>query len=59
MKLISGLYQPVAGEVRLDGHPLSTWGPRATRKACGVVLKDDELLSGSVGRECRLLRRPD
>jgi ATP-binding cassette subfamily B protein RaxB len=48
LKLICGLYQPVAGEVRLDGHPLSTWGPRAIRKACGVVLQDDELLSGSV-----------
>jgi ATP-binding cassette, subfamily B, bacterial CvaB/MchF/RaxB len=48
LKVMCGLYQPVAGEVRLDGRPLSAWGPKAVRRACGVVLQDDELLSGSI-----------
>ena len=48
LKIISGLYQPTAGEVRLDGMALSFWGPRAVRRSLGVVMQDDELLAGSI-----------
>lgn len=48
LKVMCGLYPTSAGEVRLDGLPLSAWGSRAVRKALGVVMQDDELLSGSI-----------
>jgi|UPI0003C123A0 ATP-binding cassette subfamily B protein RaxB len=48
LKVICGLYPASAGEVRLDGLPLADWGPRAVRRALGVVMQDDELLSGSI-----------
>jgi ATP-binding cassette subfamily B protein RaxB len=48
LKIMCGLYSPVAGEVRIDGRPLSFWGPKLLRQAYGVVLQDDELLSGTI-----------
>jgi ATP-binding cassette subfamily B protein RaxB len=50
LKIIGALYPPSAGEVRLDGVPYAFLGPRAVRRAIGVVLQDDELLSGSIAR---------
>ncbi|WP_276310667.1 peptidase domain-containing ABC transporter [Caulobacter flavus] len=48
LKVLCGLYLPTRGEVRLDGRPLSFWGAQAARRAFGVVMQDDELLSGSI-----------
>lgn len=48
LKVICGLYPVSAGEVRLDGLPLAAWGTRAVRRSLGVVMQDDELLSGSI-----------
>jgi len=48
LKVMSGLYPPLAGEVRLDGLPLSAWGLPLVRHAFGVVMQDDELLPGSI-----------
>lgn len=48
MKLLCGLYEPSGGSITLDGKPFSAWGPRAVRSAIGVVLQNDDLLSGSV-----------
>lgn len=48
LKVMCGLYPVSAGEVRLDGLPLSAWGPRSLRRALGVVMQDDELLAGSI-----------
>ena len=48
LKVLSGLYPATAGEVLLDGVALSAWGPRTVRRALGVVMQDDELLSGSI-----------
>lgn len=48
LKVLCGLYPPTAGEVRLDGLPLSVWGARNVRGALGVVMQDDELLPGSI-----------
>ena len=48
VKAICGLYPLTLGEVKIDGLPLSIWGPRAIRGAVGAVLQNDELLPGSV-----------
>lgn len=48
LKIMCGLYPPVIGEVRVDGRPLSAWGPKLLRRACGVVLQDDEMMSGTI-----------
>ncbi len=48
LKVLCGLYPASSGEVRLDDRSLASWGPKAVRGALGVVLQDDELLSGSI-----------
>lgn len=48
IKVLCGLYQAAAGEVRIDGLSLAAWGPSTVRRNLGVVLQDDELLSGSI-----------
>ncbi|WP_341025007.1 peptidase domain-containing ABC transporter [Brevundimonas diminuta] len=48
LKVMSGLYPALAGEVRLDGLPLSAWGLPLVRRSIGVVMQDDELLPGSI-----------
>lgn len=48
LKILAGLYTPTSGEVRIDGRAISAWGPKAVRKAMGVVMQDDDLLSGTI-----------
>ena len=48
LKILIGLIQPTAGDVLVDGLPLSTLGPQAFRSQIGVVMQDDQLLSGSI-----------
>ncbi|PLR20997.1 ABC transporter ATP-binding protein [Caulobacter zeae] len=48
LKVATGLYQASSGEVLIDGLSLASWGPRAVRRKLGVVMQDDELLSGSI-----------
>jgi ATP-binding cassette subfamily B protein RaxB len=48
LKLLCGLYPVSAGEILVDGLPLSSWGPRNLRRQLGVVMQDDELLAGSI-----------
>jgi ATP-binding cassette subfamily B protein RaxB len=48
LKLITGLYAPTEGVISLDGLRLSNWGPKALRRALGVVMQDDDLLSGTI-----------
>ena len=48
LKVLCGLYSPSFGEVRIDGRPLDSWGPKPIRRALGVVLQDDELLHGTI-----------
>lgn len=48
LKVMCGLYPATYGEVRIDGRPLMAWGPRAIRRALGVVMQDDELLTGTI-----------
>ncbi len=42
MKILSGAYQPDAGEMRLDGHPYRPRGPHEARRA-GVAMIYQEL----------------
>jgi ATP-binding cassette, subfamily B, bacterial CvaB/MchF/RaxB len=48
LKILVGLIQPTAGEVLIDGMQLATLGPRVFRSQIGVVMQDDQLLSGSI-----------
>ncbi len=48
MKVMLGLLEPTEGEIRVDGLPLGTFGARAFRDHVGVVMQDDQLLSGSI-----------
>jgi ATP-binding cassette subfamily B protein len=40
IKLLSGLYQPTEGRVRLDGRDLSDWAPQALLARIGVIFQD-------------------
>ena len=48
LKILIGLVQPTMGEVLIDGLPLPVIGPQAFRPQIGVVMQDDQLLSGSI-----------
>ena len=48
LKVMLGLLNPTSGTVRIDGLPLKTMGLRNWRSAAGVVMQDDQLLSGSI-----------
>jgi ATP-binding cassette, subfamily B, bacterial CvaB/MchF/RaxB len=48
LKVILGLLEPSSGEILIDGVPLRVIGHEAFRKSIGVVMQDDQLLSGSI-----------
>jgi ATP-binding cassette subfamily B protein RaxB len=48
LKLILGLLEPASGEILVDGMPLGVVGHEAFRRSIGVVMQDDQLLSGSI-----------
>lgn len=48
LKVLCSLYPATSGQVRIDGRTLESWGPKTVRGALGVVMQDDELLSGSI-----------
>lgn len=48
LKLLTGLYAPNEGEVLVDGIPLTKLGLKAFRSQIGVVMQDDQLLSGTI-----------
>ena len=48
MKLLLGLYEPDAGEIRLRGVPLRRMARAAYRRRIGTVLQNDALMSGSI-----------
>lgn len=48
LKVLMGLYPATSGDVLIDGQPLGAWGASAIRRTFGVVMQDDELLSGTV-----------
>ena len=48
IKVMLGLLRPSSGDILIDGMPLRQFGIRAFRDQVGVVMQDDQLLSGSV-----------
>jgi ATP-binding cassette subfamily B protein RaxB len=48
LKVMLGLLEPTSGEILIDGVPLRILGHEAFRKNIGVVMQDDQLLSGSI-----------
>jgi ATP-binding cassette subfamily B protein RaxB len=48
LKVMLGLFEPTEGEVLIDGYPIHAIGLQAVRSQVGVVMQDDQLLSGSV-----------
>jgi len=48
LKLALGLYSPTSGQILLDGTPLTSENCLHWREMCGVVMQDDQLLSGSI-----------
>lgn len=54
LSLLAGLQNLTSGEVRIDDVPLRKWGKRALRSRIGVVMQDDQLLSGSIAENIAL-----
>ena len=48
LKVMLGLFEPASGEVLIDGYPLAALGLPLVRAQTGVVMQDDQLLSGSI-----------
>jgi len=48
LKLILGLYKPTEGEILVGGQPLTDMNRILWRKSIGVVMQDDQLLSGTL-----------
>jgi ATP-binding cassette subfamily B protein RaxB len=48
LKVILGLLPPTSGEILIDGRPLAVIGADRFRAAVGVVMQDDQLMSGTI-----------
>ena len=48
LKLMLGIHEPQAGEIRIGGVPLRQLGVRAWRDMLGAVMQDDQLFAGSI-----------
>jgi ATP-binding cassette subfamily B protein RaxB len=48
LKVMLGLLEPSSGQILIDGVPLRILGHEAFRRSIGVVMQDDQLLSGSI-----------
>ena len=48
LKIMLGLFKPLEGAVLIDGTPMDHVGIQAFRSQVGVVMQDDQLLSGSI-----------
>lgn len=46
LKCVMGLYQPVSGQILIDGQSIRTWGN--FRHQIAAVMQDDQLFSGSI-----------
>lgn len=54
LKLILGLYAPDRGRILIDGMPLEERGVSTWRREIGVVMQEDQLLSGTVAENISL-----
>jgi ATP-binding cassette subfamily B protein RaxB len=48
MKVLLGLLPPTQGELKIEGAPLRSYGLARWRELTGVVMQDDQLLSGTI-----------
>ena len=48
LKLMLGLYMPTEGQILIDGQPLTESTRMSWRKRIGVVMQDDQLLTGTI-----------
>jgi ATP-binding cassette subfamily B protein len=48
VKLLLGFYEPVSGEIILNGSRLQQYSPREWRKKCGVVMQEGFIFSDSI-----------
>ena len=48
LKIMLGLFKPTQGSVLIDGMPIGHFGVQTFRTQIGVVMQDDQLLSGSI-----------
>jgi len=48
LKLMLGLYMPTEGQILIDGQPLTESTRMNWRKRIGVVMQDDQLLTGTI-----------
>lgn len=47
-KLMTGLYEPTGGEIRIDGRSLRQWNMSSLRSQISYVSQEDQLLAGSI-----------
>jgi len=48
LKILTGLYEPTFGLLLYDGRSLDQWGRNRLLNNFGVVMQDDQLLSGTI-----------
>jgi ATP-binding cassette, subfamily B, bacterial CvaB/MchF/RaxB len=48
LKIMLGIHEPCAGQIRIGGVPLTQLGLRAWRDMIGTVMQDDQLFAGSI-----------
>lgn len=53
VSLISRFFDPIAGEVRVDGRSLKRYTLRSLREQVGIVLQDPVLMSGTIADNIR------
>ena len=58
-RLLTGIWQPTMGTIRLDGTELSTWSRRELGPWIGYVPQDVELFDGTVADNICRLGEPD
>jgi ATP-binding cassette, subfamily B, bacterial CvaB/MchF/RaxB len=60
LKLMIGLFEPIGGEILIDGMPLVQFGHKAFHNQIAAVLQDDNLFAGSIADNIALFdERPD